>query len=95
MSDPTDTLFWAKNVGYKIRERRKKLGLSLEDLSLLSGATVSTVSNIERGKRDVKLSTLISLALALRIKPQDLFHEDNDLSKNPNLNLPGYDLDND
>ena len=78
MSNHSNELFWAVKIGSKIRAHRKKLGLRLEELSLLSGSTVSTVSNIERGKRDVKLSTLVSLALALRIKPQDLFQEDND-----------------
>ena len=53
--------------------RAKSAGLNLEQLSLLSGAAVPTLSIIERGKRDVKLSTLVSLADALRVELPDLF----------------------
>lgn len=64
---------WAVRIGRRIRARRKSAGLNLEQLSLLSGAAVPTLSIIERGKRDVKLSTLVSLADALRIELPDLF----------------------
>lgn len=91
----SNTLFWAAKIGSKIREQRKKIGLSLEEFSLLSGSTVSTLSNIERGKRDVKLSTLVSLASALRINLSELFQtESNELEKrDPCPRVKGYDLD--
>ena len=57
MSRQSETLQWAQMIGDRLRERRKHLGLSLEDLSRLSGSTVATLSNIEWGKRHVKLST--------------------------------------
>ncbi|MBT2132653.1 helix-turn-helix transcriptional regulator [Planktotalea lamellibrachiae] len=66
MTQSAETLVWAKKIGASIRTKRKLLGLNLEDLSRLSGSTVPTLSHIERGTRDVKLSTLISLAGALR-----------------------------
>ena len=64
---------WSEMIGRRIRAHRKSAGLSLEQLSLLSGAAVPTLSIVERGKRDVKLSTLVSLADALRIDLPDLF----------------------
>lgn len=76
MPEHNDTRYWARIIGGKIREYRKNSGLSLEELSILSGSTVPTLSYIERGKRNWKLSTLVSLASALRIKPSDLFQEE-------------------
>lgn len=95
MADRIDTLHWAAAIGGKLRERRKLLGLSLEDLSRLSGSTIPTLSNIERGKRDVKLSTLVSLANALRIDLSALFVDDgsNEANPAPQPGPAGYDLD--
>lgn len=95
MSELIDTLSWAEKIGGKLRARRKHLGLSLEDLSRLSGSTVPTLSNIERGKRDVKLSTLVSLAAALRVDLSALFDDSNDQGPKaePEPNRAGYDLD--
>lgn len=95
MSDRTHTLLWAETIGRKLRERRKSCGLSLEELSRISGSTVPTLSHLERGTRDVKLSTLVSLAGALRIELPELFNE----TRKPNDDLKaesspvGYDLD--
>ncbi|MBF9052041.1 helix-turn-helix domain-containing protein [Roseobacter sp. HKCCD9010] len=97
MSGQSDTLQWAQKIGDRLRKRRKLLGLSLEDLSRLSGSTVPTLSNIERGKRDVKLSTLVSLATALRIDLSILFvkNEIKDAHHDPQSGTIGYDLDDD
>ena len=85
---------WTIRIGRTLRERRKSLGLSLEEMSRLSGATVSTLSHIERGNRDVKLSTLVSLAEALRIDLPDLFMDkagDQDRDE-LTVDVSGYDL---
>lgn len=86
---------WTEKIGNKLRERRKALGLSLEDLSRLSGSTVPTLSNIERGKRDVKLSTLVSLATALRLELSHLFIDQNATQQTPRRDSTGYNLDDD
>lgn len=87
---------WISRIGQTLRSRRKELGLSLEDLSRLSGATVPTLSNIERGKRDVKLSTLVNLASALRFDLAELFTDDASETDAKAQNLPaGYDLEDD
>ena len=66
---------WAAAIGRELRRRRKAAGLTLEQLSLLSSAAVPTVSHIERGNRDVKLSTLVSLARAVNADLPDLFEK--------------------
>lgn len=66
MPDTNQQEIWAERVGVALRARRLDLGLTLQDLSRLSGSTVASLSLIERGKRDVKLSTLVALAAALR-----------------------------
>jgi transcriptional regulator with XRE-family HTH domain len=87
---------WISRIGQTLRSRRKELGLSLEDLSRLSGATVPTLSNIERGKRDVKLSTLVNLASALRFDLAELFTDDTaETDTEPQDLQDGYDLGND
>lgn len=98
MTNSAETLAWAEKIGSRIRSRRKRLGLSLEDLSRLSGSTVPTLSNIERGTRDVKLSTLVSLSLALRIELPVLFQDDaasTITTTPPDPVHGGYDLEDD
>lgn len=92
-----DVANWSIVIGNRIRKRRKDLGLSLEELSMLSGSTVPTLSIIERGKRDVKLSTLIALAAALRIELPILFAGEDGSKKNavPSSTSEGYDLGDD
>lgn len=80
-------------VGESIRRNRKQLGLTLEDLSRLSGVGLPTLSHTENGNRDPKLSTLIKLARALRIEMVDLFAPSG--ARNANAFPPGslgYDL---
>ncbi len=88
---------WAQRIGANLRQRRKSLGLNLEDLSRLSGSTVPTLSNIERGKRDVKLSTLVAVATALRVEPARLFLTNEPLveTNEPRTGSVGYDLEDD
>ena len=93
--EDTTTKLWIEKIGTKLRERRKALGLSLEDLSRLSGSTVPTLSKIERGKRDVKLSTLVSLATALRLDLPQLFIDENANKQTLRHDSAGYNLDDD
>ena len=84
---------WTGKVGSRIRHRRKQLKLNLDQVSMLSGSSVPTLSNIERGKRDVKLSTLVVLAAALRIDLASLFESEMDQGSRSEAHEPkGYDL---
>ena len=97
MSKQLDTLRWAGKIGERLRHRRRTLELSLEELSRLSGSSVPTLSNIERGKRDVKLSTLVALSNSLRIDLSALFNESGheDKQRKSSHGSVGYDLDDD
>ena len=39
---------------------------------------MATMSHMERGSRNTRLSTLLAVAAALRMKPSSLFEEDGD-----------------
>lgn len=91
-----DQEYWATEIGRKIREKRKAEQLSLEKLSLLSGATVPRLSNIERGKDNITLATMVSICNALKIDLSHLFSEH---AHQPTLqsaeNKKGYNLEDD
>ena len=94
MSLNPETTQWAQKIGERIRLQRKAQNLTLDDLSRLSGATVPTLSHIERGTRDVKLSTLVGLAKALRLQLSDLVATQ-ELEGTLTEITDGYDLDDD
>jgi transcriptional regulator with XRE-family HTH domain len=57
------------DLGTNLREARKRLGLTQEDVAGRSGVHATEVSRIEAGKRDPKVSTLLRLAAAVEIPP--------------------------
>ena len=53
----------------KVLDRRQHLGMTREELAALTGLTTRTIYTIESGgDYDPKLSTMIKLAKALRVK---------------------------
>ena len=54
-----------RELGRRIRERRKKVGLSQEELALFADIDRSYVGGIERGDRNVSFSILCKLCLAM------------------------------
>lgn len=58
--------------GQKIKERRKELGLTQEELAKASGLHRTYIAGIEAGKRNISLKNLEKLAKALRVSPDDL-----------------------
>lgn len=61
-------------LGYKIKFERGKQKISQLELALKTGLTTRTVSRIECGTIDPKLSTLIKIAEALGTKVTDLLN---------------------
>ena len=64
---------------YSLERIRKEQGLSRRELELLSGVKQVTIYHLEAGRTDVnniKLSTLIALAKALKVKVVDLLSAD-------------------
>lgn len=56
-----------KLIGIAIRTRRKELSLSQEELGYMVNLTKNTISNIELGNTDFKISNLLKLMVALKI----------------------------
>lgn len=61
-----DTLF-LKNMGQRIVDRRKKLGLTQETLAEKGDISSQTISYVENGSRAMRLENLLKLALALEV----------------------------
>ena len=57
-----------KLIGAAIRHERLKQGLKLDELCRLSGVGIATLSNLENGNRDIRLSTLERLLAVLRVE---------------------------
>ncbi|MFJ2029596.1 helix-turn-helix domain-containing protein [Streptosporangium sp. NPDC087985] len=60
-------------VGNQIRSIRKEAGLTLDQLSELSGLSIGIVSQIERGRANPSFATLVQLAHGLGIPVGRLF----------------------
>ncbi|MFC1477574.1 helix-turn-helix domain-containing protein [candidate division KSB1 bacterium] len=60
------------SIGHRIRTVRKEKRLTLEQVSLKAGMKASNLSDIEKGKRDIRTQTLERIALALGCLPVDL-----------------------
>lgn len=61
-------VFFAENL----RQRRKQLGLSQEQLGARADIQMADISRYESGSRDPRISTVARLAIALEIPIADL-----------------------
>lgn len=59
----------------RITELRKAMGMTIEDLAERSGVSVSYISRMANGGRNVAVKNLEKLASALGVKPQDLLRD--------------------
>ncbi|MFC1732859.1 helix-turn-helix domain-containing protein [candidate division KSB1 bacterium] len=59
-------------VGERIRMFRKESGMTLDEVAKSAGMQASNLSDIEKGKRDIRTQTLERIAAALRVAPSDL-----------------------
>jgi len=62
-----------KAVGSCIYELRERTGLTVEQLAESSGLSSSRLTAIERGEVDIKLGTLLLLAMSLDVTLPELF----------------------
>jgi transcriptional regulator with XRE-family HTH domain len=69
----------------EVRTRRRALGLSLAALAERCGLSVNYVTSIEAGKRDVSLSTAVSLATALGVPVERLVQGDGPTHEEPEV----------
>jgi transcriptional regulator with XRE-family HTH domain len=61
-----------RKFGRNLKEIREQKGISLRDLALEADLSANTVSEIELGKRDPRMTTVVKLASALGIDPAEL-----------------------
>lgn len=69
MEDPLAVL--SRNL----RERRHALGRTQDEVAAAAGMDQSVYSRIERGAVDVRVRTLVRIALALDMDPNDLLRD--------------------
>jgi len=63
-------------IGLRVRERRKELGITIFNLAVDSECSLSVISELERGMAcGMTISTLIKIAYALEMTPDELFCE--------------------
>ncbi|MDE7504090.1 helix-turn-helix domain-containing protein, partial [Streptococcus agalactiae] len=60
----------------RIKELRKQKGVTLNDLSLATGFTTSSISRWEEGSRGFDKEKAILMAKILEVKPSELFISD-------------------
>jgi transcriptional regulator with XRE-family HTH domain len=56
-----------KNIGLAIRLHRVNLGMSQKELAQTAELSISYVSLVERGKRDLTYTTLVKIGKALEV----------------------------
>ena len=56
-----------------IKQVRQEKNMTLETLAKLCGISKGHLSKIEREERDPKLSTIIQIAMALKVNVSDLY----------------------
>jgi transcriptional regulator with XRE-family HTH domain len=61
-----------KRFGENVRAARLAKGWTQEDLAARSGLAVVQVSRVERGVREIRLTTLLRLLRALDVAPEGL-----------------------
>ena len=63
-----------ERFGENLRAARKAKGWTQEELAYESGLAPVQVSRIERGVREIRLTTLLRLVAALETSPDELTH---------------------
>jgi transcriptional regulator with XRE-family HTH domain len=61
-----------KQLGQNIRTRREKDGLTQEDLAAMCDLHPTEIGRLERGERDIRLSSLMRVARGLGAPPGKL-----------------------
>ncbi len=65
----------AWSVGLKIKDERKRRGLTQRDLADATGLSEQFISNLERGQRHPGTKTLRAIAGVLKIQPAELYSD--------------------
>lgn len=73
MRNKTDKEEFLKSFGANFGKLRKRKNLSFRTLSQKCELDYADLNKIEKGKRNITLSTIVELAKGLEIHPKDLF----------------------
>lgn len=92
MSSTLEHYFCSMDIGEQLqfvvnrmKAIRMQKGISQMELSLRSNLSQSFIANIEKGKKQPSVITLIRIANALKVNPQDFFPETVDLNTKEQL----------
>lgn len=72
MTEKSDALI-KKNFGQRVRQLRKRSGISQERLAFTSDLDRTYIGGVERGERNVSLVNIHKIAQALSVQVKDLF----------------------
>lgn len=61
------------NLGEKIKNRRKELGYTQEDVAYMMGADRKHISQIEKGSQNMTFQTFFRICEVLKMDPIELF----------------------
>lgn len=61
------------NIGFRLREQRKRLGLTLDEVARRTGLTKGFISEVERNRASPSVASLLAICDVLGIKVGDLF----------------------
>lgn len=81
-----------QHIGVVVKARRKKLGLTQEDLAGKLGISRGSLANIETGRQNILVHQLYRMAASLGLAPTDLLPApvmDRAMSSRTDLPLPG------
>lgn len=67
---------FAMSMGRRIRDRRKKMELSQQELGAIVGVSAVQISRIETGQRDTTTDVLQKIVKALELDTSGLFDDD-------------------
>ncbi|MBQ3169297.1 MAG: helix-turn-helix transcriptional regulator [Clostridia bacterium] len=62
-------------LGKRIRDHRRALGLTQEQLAEKTGVSISFIGHIERGSRKASLDTLVAICNAMNMSPAVLLQD--------------------
>jgi transcriptional regulator with XRE-family HTH domain len=69
------TLQTTNDLGHFIREARERSEMSIKRVSVKSGYTEQTITNLEKNRGSVNLATLLAIATAIGVKVSVSFED--------------------
>ncbi len=78
-----ETFTLNKHLGKVIRQHRLALGMSQDTFAAVAGLHRTYMGGVERGERNVSLSNLNKIALALKTPLSRLFQDAEELQASP------------